>query len=251
MAVSVKLVGGFGNCLMQIFCCIAYAIKHNLEYCIPYKVDNPHLDRRPHIFEGLKYCDCETELPVIFYHENGFNYKEIPSMSNCILVGYWQSWKYSYEYKDKIVELLSFDDIETKSGVCSLHFRSTDFNLFPTKHPIITIDYIKDAITHMYFAGYSKFMVFSDAIPEIKAILLSVPMFNNLTFEYSEGNNEITDFKLMASCASNITANSTFSLMAAYINPNPKKIVISPRKWFGADLNHDTKDLYVPNSIIL
>lgn len=247
--VSVVTQGGIGNVMYQIAAAYSYSLKHQMEYLIPTENIHPHLDQKPTIFPNVKYS---SEIPVLpRYNEPAFTYKEIPYMPDVCLFGYYQSFKYIEPYKDEVIKILGLDDIETKKDTCSLHFRCGDYTKFPTKHPIVSEDYLRRAINYMLFSHYRKFIVFSDSMAEIKKIIQSFTWLKDVEFIYSEGNDELTDLKLMASCASNITANSAFSLWASYINPNPEKVIVSPRRWFGADLAHDTSTLYIPNSIIL
>jgi len=47
----------------------------------------------------------------------------------------------------------------------------------------------------------------------------------------------------MSCCDDNIIANSSFSWWGAYFNDKPNKIVCYPSKWFGHNMNNDTRDL--------
>lgn len=71
-----------------------------------------------------------------------------------------------------------------------------------------------------------QFIVFSDDIEWCK----QQEIFKGCAF--SEGNDEITDMNMMASCKHNIIANSSYSWWAAYLNPNLGKRVIAPKDWY-------------------
>jgi len=56
------------------------------------------------------------------------------------------------------------------------------------------------------------------------------------------------DLRLMSLCRHNIIANSTFSWWGAWLNQNPYKTVIAPKKWFNTE-KFDAKDV-LPESWI-
>lgn len=246
--ITTQLVGGLGNNLFQMAHCIAHSIKYNLDYCIPLKVECPHTpEQKPYIFKNVKYCKIQPNLP--FFSESAFTYKQLDAIDNVCFTGFWQSYLYFNEYRKEVLEIFGFDDIKPKSEVCGLHIRMGDYKGNSNNHPIISKEYIKSALTYMHIMGYSSFTVFSDEIGKARELIdrLHLPY----SFEFSEGRGEIEDLRLMASCGSQITANSTFSWWAAYINPNPYKKIVMPKNWFGRDMQHDTKDLYLPGAFII
>jgi len=245
-------MGGLGNNLFQTAAVFAFAKKHNLEYFVPTTIDNPHYEgQQVHRFPGINYLDNPPLLPT--FKEQQYHYKPIPFMDFAVLDGYWQSWRYGHEYKKELLEALGFK-WELKENVCSLHIRLDDYLDKPEVHPPITKGYIYEAMmtimTRVQDWESVKFLVFSDSMRMAKE-MLSSREFKSFPIEYSEGRNEIEDLELMSSCAHQITSNSSFSWWAAYLNQNPDKIVIHPRAWFGVGERKDTRDLYLPNSVIL
>jgi len=76
------------------------------------------------------------------------------------------------------------------------------------------------------------FLVISDDIEFCKEYFTK-ERFNRY-FNFSEGNDEITDMNLLASCSGQIIANSSFSFWGAYLCPHPYHKVVAPKveNWY-------------------
>lgn len=239
--ITTKLYGGLGNNLFQMATCIAYSLKHNVPYCIPTKVDNPHYpEQKPYIFPGVNYCDKELNLPI--YREKSFTYEEIPFMEDACLSGYWQSEKYFSEYREEILKSFGFG-WAILEDVVSVQVRRGDYLNYPTIHPVITKEYLEQAMS--LFPG-KDFMFFSD---EIKWCEDNFKHRKDCHFDYDW--DEVNALVNASCCEHNISSNSSFGWWIYWLNRNPNKKGVFPRKWFGEAMDHDTKDLYIPGSIIL
>ncbi len=88
------------------------------------------------------------------------------------------------------------------------------------------IDYYEKAIA--LFPAHKKFLVFSDDLKWCKE------KFKDEKFQVIEGGTELEDFNMLASCESQICANSSFSIWAAYLNQHWGKTVVAPsnERWF-------------------
>lgn len=135
---------------------------------------------------------------------------------------YLQDVKYFDKYREEIQKL--FGEGIGSVPYVSIHVRRGDYVNHPFYVDLCKTDYYERAIK---LFPKSKFLVFSDD-PEFVRSKFS----NENKFQIMEGGDELEDLNMMASCESNIIANSSYSFWAAYLNHNKGKKVIYPKQWF-------------------
>ena len=173
---------------------------------------------------------------------------------NAYLIGYWQCERYFEDIRALIlaefIPVQSPDEANIETGrkiarqmSISLHVRRGDYvnNKF---HSFLGLDYYRVAVTEMSRKiERPHFFVFSDD-PEWCRQNLDIG-FPRTFVAHNPGPRAYWDIMLMSQCQHNIIANSSFSWWGAWLNRNPHKIVIAPKRWFG-DPAVDTSDR-VPN----
>lgn len=228
--ISFKELGNFGrtgNQLFQIACTIALALDNNDQYCFPQWKYEPYFN--------LHGCFSNNINAIKTYSEPHFHYAAIPYQPNLDLSGYFQSYYYFQHHEQFIKKTLTpVHIIEPQLNITSIHVRRTDYLKFSDYHNVSDMNYYEQA---MALCPSEKYYVFSDDIRWCRE------NFKGNKFEFMEGNHETYDLGLMAKCSNNIIAASSFSWWAAYLNNNPNKIVVAPKKWFGSACNNNTKDL--------
>jgi hypothetical protein len=234
--------------------CFGYAKKHGMEFSVPAKTHNqiwspiyfPHLIN-PSYDQGREDV-LINELWNTDQQYQEIEFQESWRIKQVILNGYWQSYKYFDFCKKELFDAFQLR-WELNKGVAALHVRRGDYLLYPTKHPVVTLEYLLKAIEILRDKkGIKKFIFFSDDIPW--CITSGVHLhFKDCEFEYSTNNNEIIDLIAMSCCEHIAISNSTLSWWGAELNQNPGKVVIAPdeENWFGPDNKHLTvKDLLRP-----
>jgi hypothetical protein len=241
MIVAANLYGGLGNRMFQEAAAIGYAEKHGYTFH-----NNTFLEYKP--FDTIReeeHCYQELRQPG--------NWAEA-----AILNGYFQSEKYFEHCINKVSGYFGAPEIGSlRNKICSIHVRRGDYLKYPSKHPVVTLDYLLSAMEQMMqLADIRSFSIFSDDTLWCKTVLyqnIQQTWDGGISFEINQkANNPRLDIQNMAKCEHNIIANSTFSWWGAWLNPNPDKIIISPSKdnWFGPGNSHlDTKDI-IPDSWI-
>lgn len=233
--------GRLGNHLFQMAATIGVALDHGDTWGFPIW---PHETDFP---IGGCFHDKIPEGPE--YEERRFSFDPIPYQPELRLRGFFQSEKYFEKHAETIREFFTPKGMPPRadySGIASLQVRRGDYLKCPERHPVLSMEYYRDAMGFMRGKGVKRFLVFSDDIAWCRRA------FSEPGVEVIPPMTPMDQFRVSLACHHHIMANSTFSWWTAWLDPNPAKIVIAPEGWFGPDLAHyETGDLYAPGWVIL
>lgn len=178
---------------------------------------------------------------------------------NTYLEGHWRSEKFFQDIEDIIRQEFTFKkrlDEKNKiniykimnSNSISIHVRRGDYvndNKTNKRHGVCNLNYYKEAINVILNKiSNPTFFIFSDDSGWVKQNLkLSYP---NIIVDCNFQKKDYEDLRLMSLCKHNIISNSSFGWWGAWLNQNPNKIVIAPKKWF-KEPSINTKDV-IPKS---
>lgn len=266
--ISIYFSGGLGNQMFQYALYIVLKlqdknVKANISYCDrPGKDDFrlskvfPRINFQYSTLENEKdmFVEIGNELSVIngylIYDErmNKGMTKEASKYLlgfDCgIIKGLHQTAFFASLVRDELLNEFSFMEKKEKKLLdiiktignqsVSIHIRRGDYikedNIVHYGN-ICTFEYYKNAINYIEEKiDNPQYYVFSDDIKYVQenfiiegAIYVTPDMFDFYEDWY--------DMCLMSKCKHNIIANSTFSWWGAWLNQNPSKIVIAPKKW--------------------
>lgn len=255
--ISFYPVGRYCNQLFTFLAAYSYSLKYGLECCLPSTSllipDFPSIRVLQNHFIEMPYSVIHKEP------SHGYNEIKYYGDTNVILDGYFQSEKYFNGYRKEIIELLEVPKEHQINLSYFIHIRIGDYKIYPTKHPIVSVNYLYNAISTMFKVTglYEDIVLFTDTKCEAELMMGKVKeMFynkNNKHIDYTFADmDEIHSLRLMSLMDHGIISNSTFSWFGAWLINNPDKIVISPssENWFGNENSHlSTKDL-IPESWI-
>ncbi len=174
---------------------------------------------------------------------NNFSLTVIEESPNVYLTGYWQNNDIIEEYKNLISnELLLKYPLSTKNEIyfksitstnsVAIHFRRGDYISKPNTrkvHASCSKNYYYNSIEYLQKKNNDlHYFIFSDDITWAKDNLT----FNNNTTFIDNEEPAYEHLYLMSQCKHQITANSTFSWWAAWLNRNKDKIIITPKYWY-------------------
>ena len=260
------LKGGLGNMMFQIAACLSFAkdnntesifpnLKMHLHYLNEEKEYNPNINYTQeynalNIFKNLKCLKRNDSLKV---YEFPFNYKNVKlESSDAIINGFFQTEKYFIHNETYIRKIFQIDEfvlhkinekykeILKYKETTSIHIRRGDYLKLKKHHPSLSLDYFRNAID-LTKQNTDKYIIFSDDIEWCKT------KFQGNKFIFIENERDYIELYLMSLCKNNIISNSSFSWWGAWLNPNERKIIISPKKWFGEMIKEDDSDIIPEN----
>ena len=280
--IIIRLIGGLGNQLFQYALARRLSLLHDVPLKLDISQFETYKLRRYslNVFNIIEDYATEGDIVRIkekgfasfrrltekllpyykrsYIHERSFHFDPniLKSSKDVYLEGYWQSERY-FKYIEDIIRReftvkIKPDAINERTtehinivNAVSLHIRRADYAsnaAIYQFHGTCTLAYYQQAVEIISQKVSSPhFFVFSDDILWAKEnLMLTYP---TIFISHNNANKDFEDLRLMIQCKHHIIANSSFSLWGAWLNNNPDKIVIAPKKWFN-DESIDTKDLF-------
>jgi hypothetical protein len=284
MLLSIKLKGGLGNQLFQLFTCVAYGLEHKKQIILsqnklelvshadnksprPVYWDSFLSEFKKYIIDDIEYKKKEKDIKLLYKDEDEI-FELIPyTEKNLMLSGYFQSYKYFESINHLIPSLLQLNDqrnnilmkfsFNINTIHISLHFRIGDYKAAGAeKHPILSIDYYINSLHYILNSikntTENNILVLCFGENQSKDDIFNnidilSKQFTNIDFKFC--NHNLQDYEemiLMSCCNHNIIANSTFSWWGAFLNNSSDKIITYPEQWFGENIKKDVSNLF-PN----
>lgn len=200
-----------------------------------------------------KYKPCgNVASPRTAY---AFNKNLLKSKDYYFYDGYFQNEKYFVDVREDALKAFSLKeppdeknqaliDVIKNTASVSIHVRRGDYITLESAnkfHGTCSLEYYENAI--QYIAKHVQnphFFLFSDDVKWVVENLKIDYPYTVVDFNQAKCH---FDMELMKNCKHNIIANSSFSWWGAWLNKNPKKIVIAPKNWIAANQKCDI----VPN----
>jgi len=261
--ISIHLMGGLGNQLFQIFFLMAYGMRYHVghEICFSDKLREgkrrTYWDRFLIHMRPLLRSDVYVRtLPRV--QEKRFAYDDYPyRKGHYQFYGYFQSYRYFDKYRDRIIREIGIDQMRDRwknvmnfTDTIAMHFRVGDYKELAEYHPILSVDYFRQALDMFGDKDY-RILYFCEendkdwVIRErIEPLMTEFPQheFKSMIGRYDDWE----EMLIMSLCDHHILSNSTFSYWGAYLSEGKGKVCY-PVRWFGERLNHyDIRDLCPP-----
>lgn len=170
------------------------------------------------------------------------NEEDLNYSKNSYYVGsYYPNFLFKGNEK-KIREMFQFPEFENTKNIeligkykdketVSVHIRRGDYIDNPVLGGLGNTNYYKEAMDLIRKKIKNPvFIIFSNDIDWCKKEFI-IPE-EHVYVNWNNGKESFRDMQLMSLLKNNIITNSTFSWWGAWLNKNPRKIVIAPKRWF-------------------
>jgi len=249
-----RLQGRIGNMMFQIANGYVQALKNNRQFVVPYaESSSGPLEKT--LFRKLDFSIAvspQSDSAKVIWAPFEFTELHPADDQPTVFTGWYQSEKFFGEYTEAIKNLFSptkefvqkataeFPFLLT-STVAAINVRRGDYLEQPRRHPVITLEYIYEAVKHL--PKYDYIIVLSDDIEwcEKNIKLDNVIFVKNYI--------ECDGLWLLSLCDHFVISNSSYSWWGAYLSNTENKVVIAPDTWFGPDIHENISDIYCKNWI--
>ena len=241
--ITTVLKGGLGNMMFQIAAIEHLAFKNNseayyfnvneqLEYLDAETDHNPDLSHSQEYKKIFKNFDWPSGPPPKQFANLPFHYVDLPFHDEICYHGFFQSEK-NFTDREFILNLFEpsdmvntcierYEDLFSDCITCSVHVRRGDYLKFAHMHNSRNMEYYTKG---MELIKADKYLIFSDDIEWCKE------QFAGDQYHFMSDRDYVEMF-LMSKCNHNIMCSSSFSWWGSWLNKNPDKIVVAPKKWF-------------------
>jgi hypothetical protein len=270
LMIIVKMIGGLGNQMFQYAFGRSLSIKNKTELYLDLSFFHRQTDKRIDIrhfnlnnfnikaqvasaeqvfalTRRTKIKSIDRILNKVIGRKFSFLYYDFPNYKeelrqvpdNTYLEGFFQS----YKYFDDIQEVIRTDFLpkvlvpKLKSGegrnTVSIHIRRGDY-IGNSTYSICNLQYYLAGINYLsHQVGEDiHYIIFSDDEKWVNTYFVNQLKLDSFTVIEGDKSNPVNDLYLMSQCDHNIIANSTFSWWGAWLNKNPIKVIVAPKKWF-------------------
>jgi len=261
--ITVRLCGGLGNQLFQYAVGRVLSIRWDVPLVLDvssfasdrkrtYMLAPYHVPAR--VVSSPRWRRWLAQVGGRYRRERGFAFdpQVLAVEPGSILDGYFQSEKYFAAHAKTIRDDLSLKEplsaeansylqaIEAAPVSVAVHVRRGDYvadSVTRAYHGVCEWDYYEEAMARLrQRLGEAHFFFFSD-----DPAWLVERMTPGTVVQWLPPHE---DLFLMSRCRHQIIANSSFSWWGAWLNQNPQKIVIAPRRWFANEkMEQQTGDL--------
>lgn len=220
-----KLNGGLGNQLFQYAAGLSLSLDCESDFWMDLSWFRKTKEREFGLdWFSISAKESKVEGLPLTSEKTSLMFRPLPK-KDCVLSGYWQSEKYfSHNRKTIVREFTPKEKVDTPVCDVGLHIRRGDFLRLKRRKGALPEDYHKTSIQRMrsLLGDDISFLIISDDPNYARS------SFSEEGFLVFDSGSPQEDLWAMSRCRHQVIVNSSFSWWAAWLNPNPDKVVLYP-----------------------